>query len=303
MTTLPAHVRFTRCRFASSMPGSMPAPVTYLTLSRPSCTPETFAAQARRTVWHHVACSGLAPPGWWARNAVPGEQSAEEWAAWGSGLNAGVAEAIAAARKREGGMQARPWLPQEFDVWFWSANAVHEPLLRADPFEPVLSHTCEMQSLRVQTWRKPREVVTAGLQSPAADLRLCLGSGQPRGFEYGEVTRRVVVFHGYQVGFVLMRLTVSRLLILVPCHALAKLETLKSACVKSLCCAACKAFTEARQPSVMCQDTLVPPTAAQWLSETLSDCKLIMCAGATHQMYIMTELLACVCQELAAAAG
>jgi len=54
-----------------------------------------------------VSRRGQASRSWWARSAVPGPQSPEEWAAWGSGLNAGVAEAIAAARQREGGVQAR----------------------------------------------------------------------------------------------------------------------------------------------------------------------------------------------------
>ncbi len=37
------------------------------------------------------------------------------------------------------------------------------------------------------------------LQSATADLRLCLGSGQPLGFDYKQVERRVVVYHGDQV--------------------------------------------------------------------------------------------------------
>ncbi len=51
------------------------------------------------------------------------------------------------------------------------------------------------------------------------------------------------------------------------------------------------------------QDTLVPVTAARWLAENLPDCRLVVCADATHQMYIMQEPLARVWGQLAAVAG
>jgi len=36
-------------------------------------------------------------------------------------------------------------------------------------------------------------------QSVTADLHLCLGSGRPLSFDYQEVLKRVVVYHGDQV--------------------------------------------------------------------------------------------------------
>ena len=53
---------------------------------------------------------------------------------------------------------------------------------------------------------------------------------------------------------------------------------------------------------IMRQDTFVPVTAAQWLANNLRDCSLTVCKDATHQMYIMREPLAQVCEQIAAAA-
>ncbi len=62
----------------------------------------------------------------------------------------------------------------------------------------------------------------------------------------------------------------------------------------------------ARRSECICglrQDTLVPVTAARWLATHLPDCSLVVCADATHQMYIGQEPLARVCGQLAAAAA
>ena len=111
----------------------------------------------------------------------------------------------------------------------------------------------------------------------------------------------MVVYHGDQVGSKahFLKSTVEHdLPVLMHPTRAQQSPTISSACVHT-CQSDCALDFQAR--CVICQDTLVPLAAAQWLAKALLDCKLVVSIGATHQMYIIKKLLARVCEELAAA--
>ena len=124
------------------------------------------------------------------------------------------------------------------------------------------------------------------LQSATADLRLCLGSGQPLGFDYQQVVRKVVVYHGDQVSRAACRRT----------HLLIKLFL--SVLLTNLRCRICARACCGLTWTCGSQDTLVPLAAARWLTEQLKDCSLDLLPNATHQMYLLGDVLTRVCKEL-----